>query len=148
AAQASDVVSRATGWDPDHARRVTAAAGDVAVAVTGLLRELSRTPASDAATGTLREGFAEFASHLARAAGVDLHADPEPASADPWRLATVFGSSDAAAESRDDAAPDHHPTDSAPAGPATPDCTTPSTGPEADPWRAATRAGHSPQEPR
>ncbi|MGH3662000.1 MAG: hypothetical protein ACRDTQ_09115, partial [Micromonosporaceae bacterium] len=42
AAQASDVVSRATGWDPDHARRVTAAAGDVAVAVTGLLRELSR----------------------------------------------------------------------------------------------------------
>ncbi|MGH3713080.1 MAG: hypothetical protein ACRDT4_06400 [Micromonosporaceae bacterium] len=75
--------------DPDRAGRLAQAAGDVAVAVTGLLRELSR-PSGDGVhpAAGLRESFAGFAGGLIEAAGVDLHGDPPPADPPPWRAGT------------------------------------------------------------
>lgn len=72
--------------DPDRAGRLAQAAGDVAVAVTGLLRELSR-PSTDGASPAagLRESFAGFAGGLVEAAGVDLHGAPPPADPPAWR---------------------------------------------------------------
>ncbi|MGH3736581.1 MAG: hypothetical protein ACRDT6_13340 [Micromonosporaceae bacterium] len=74
--------------DDERAGRLARAAGDVAVAVTGLLRELSRpgTDGESPAAG-LRESFAGFAGGLVQAAGVDLHGDPPPADPPPWRRA-------------------------------------------------------------
>ncbi|MGH3729706.1 MAG: hypothetical protein ACRDTU_13295 [Micromonosporaceae bacterium] len=85
-------------YDPQRAQRVAQAAGDVAVAVTGLLRELSR-PGPDGTDGVagLRGDFVRFAGGLIEAAGVDLHAAPQApqrqprqddAEGDPWRSAT------------------------------------------------------------
>ncbi len=84
-------------YDPERAQRVAKAAGDVAVAIAGLLRELARPAADGTPAGLgLRETFAGFASGLIEAAGVDLHAPPTPAEPpawrtqeeDPWRAAT------------------------------------------------------------
>lgn len=86
--------------DPARGGRIAHAAGDVAVAVTGLLRELARAPESgEPREGlNLRESFALFASQVVESAGVDLHAPPardddQPWQApgvedDPWRAAT------------------------------------------------------------
>ena len=85
-----------SGLDAERAQRLATAAGDVAVAVTGLLRELARPADGTPGTGLrLRETFAGFAGGLIEAAGVDLHAAPTPADPpawrteeDPWRVAT------------------------------------------------------------
>jgi hypothetical protein len=98
-ARAASGLDPDTTYDPQQAQRVAKAVGDVAVAVTGLLRELSRPGVDGAPTGVglgLRETFAGFAGGLIEAAGVDLHAAPTPADPpawrtdeeDPWRAAT------------------------------------------------------------
>jgi hypothetical protein len=86
------MVRAATGhspaFDPDHAGRIAHAAGDVAVAVTGLLRELARPGRDGMPTGTrLREGFVGLATGLVEAAGVDLHGDPPAPEPRPWQAA-------------------------------------------------------------
>ena len=113
-------------YDPERAGRLAHAVGDVAVAVTGLLRELARAPETDEARQglRLREGFALLAGQVIEAAGVDLHADPERADGKPWN---------------------------APEGPdqsATEPGERVSAHTEDDPWRAATRASQPEQEPR
>jgi hypothetical protein len=74
---------RPSDFDPERAGRIAQAAGDVAVAVTGLLRELTR---GDAPAGAgLRKGFAALATGLVEAAGVDLRGDPPPPEPHPWQ---------------------------------------------------------------
>lgn len=74
---------RPLDFDPERADRIARAAGDVATAVTGLLREVTRdgTPGG---TG-LRDGFATLATRLVEAAGVDLRGEPPPPEPRPWQ---------------------------------------------------------------
>lgn len=118
-------------YDPERASRLAHAVGDVAVAVTGLLRELARTPEGESARQglNLREGFALLAGQVVEAAGIDLHADPERADGKPWT------------PPEDSDRPGAHPG-AAPPGERV------SAHTEEDPWRAATRASQPEQEPR
>ncbi len=93
-------VGRPVDFDPERADRIARAAGDVATAVTGLLREFTRDGASGG-TG-LRDGFATLATRLVEAAGVELREEPpppppqpspwqatsEPDTGDVWRIVT------------------------------------------------------------
>ena len=78
-------------FDPDRAGRIAHAVGDVAVAVTGLIRELGQSGWDTPVSGSrLRDGFVSLTTGLVEAAGVDLHGDPPAPESYPWRVAADF----------------------------------------------------------
>jgi len=87
-----DMVRAVTGqppvFDSDRAARIARAVGDVATAVTGLIRELGRPGWDAPVSGSrLRDGFASLTTGLVEAAGVDLHGDPPAPELHPWQVA-------------------------------------------------------------
>jgi hypothetical protein len=98
-ALARAATGRPLGFDPERADRIARAAGDVATAVTGLLREVTARDGTSGGAG-VRDGFTTLATRLVEAAGVDLRGAPpppeprswqatsEPDTADVWRTAT------------------------------------------------------------
>lgn len=82
-------------YDPQRASRIARATGEVAVAVTGLLRELAQPAPDGSAMGTgLRKNFATLATGLVEALGVDLRGEPPPPRPWPWQAGAAADTGD------------------------------------------------------